>query len=109
MNVYIENNGNNENIINALLDFGIDVNSSGGRTALIGAMSRLSSYSKRIEVIKLLISRGAGVNQKDSRGWSVLTYARKNEESYSKSSYDEKERIYNAETIRILIEAGAKE
>jgi ankyrin repeat protein len=111
LNIYLENSGNSENVINALLDFGIDVNASpsGGRTALIGAMNRLNSYSKRNEVIKLLISRGADVNQKDTRGWSALTYARKNDERYSKSTDEEKERVYNAETIRILIEAGAKE
>lgn len=107
---YFERRGGSENVVKTLLDFGAETNPVGdGYTALMKAVNLLSSETNRNEIVKLLLSRGADINRKDGRGWSALTYAKKVEEGNLKSQNLHKETIYDAETIRLLIEAGAKE
>ncbi len=107
---YFERRGGNVDVVKTLLDFGVEIrDETVGYTTLIKAVNMLSNHTNRNEIVKLLLSRGANVNAKEERGWSALTYARRKTEGHDKNQYDEKERLYDLETIKILIEAGAKE
>ena len=107
---YFEHRGGNIKVVKTLLDSGVDIrDETSGYTTLMRAVNMLSSHTNRNEIVKLLLLRGANVNAKEERGWSALTYARRIAEGHINDQSEEKVQLYDAETIRILLEAGAKE
>lgn len=64
--------GGNENLVDFLIDLGspVDPVDDTNSTPLI-----LASSAGRIEVVKLLLGKGADVNKKTSRGQSSLHYS----------------------------------
>lgn len=64
--------GGNENLVDFLIDLGspLDPLDDTNSTPLI-----LASSAGRVQVVKLLLSKGANVNKKTNRGQSSLHYA----------------------------------
>ena len=77
--------------VKKLIELGYDVNSTKNKynNALINAVRK-----GHLEIAKILIEAGADVNAKDINGWTALTHALKMD--------------YSTETIKLLIDAGAK-
>ena len=82
------------NVAKILVEAGCDVN--------IGSPLVTAADYDNVELVKYLISVGADVNQKDSRGNTPLSKAIKSPKNYYKD-YMEK---YNA-IVKVLVEAGA--
>lgn len=88
---YYVRTGRNEEILNAFIEGGLDLNApfgGQGRTLLTEAIT-----CKNTECADLLIKLGADVNAVDFSGQSVLIFAVMNKEGF--------------ETIKMLIDAGA--
>lgn len=108
---YVNNRrGTEEEMYNALLDFGIDINGTNksGETALIVAI-KLLPREGRTNVVKFLIGRGADVNIRDDRGFNALNYLKQEEKRYTRDEYMQSEFHHYKETLELLIQAGAKE
>ena len=80
----------NTSMVELLMEHGADVNPSGGRTPLMGAVS-----GQQVELIEWLLEEGADPNAVDMNGWTVLMGAAEGDDM-------------DVEIIAMLIEAGAK-
>ena len=84
-------------------DPGIEDATGYGQTFLTDAVD--SHYPPKVEIVRLLVSRGADVNKRNVKGESPLALARKRLAEEAISSL----KPQRQEIVNILLQAGAKE
>ena len=65
----------NSEMINLLLEKGIDVNKTSRRSGFTALMA--ASCYGRVEIVKILLANGADQTLRDSKGFSAIDFARK--------------------------------